>query len=542
MSKNKKNEEVRTEKQGMKKSVKAIIVAAVALFVVAAVLIGVFVIKPAIEKKPDTGNTDITFTDSQQNEGETYEYVNFKGTRMAKELALMLEQAEKDDAACIEKYGTAFEVGNYKISKGEFTLFYMDQYSKKNIEVRYSISSKGQNLVGYEVDKTPMEQKYPTSDYLWSDKFTADSLDEIRNLYATFDLALEEGITLTEVEIFDLVNSYERAERAADVGKTTDEFLEGIYGKGVTYAMFARREIMQKYAVEYENLKSQEYFDAQNEENIVAELEKNPDNYKAADIRVYPIQGEYDAAEISAVNTEEEFLEFAKKNYPQENYNAEIITRIFNTTKSQIAASFGDEVAEWAFSKDRVEGEVALITGQLYEYLVYIKELPNYDYSHSIILYNYLFESGETSEEKNKVYEEKEKIFKEFEGKQISADEFIEKLQNVDYGCTPMDARATDLYFEVSDWMLEEERKEGDTAMFAGVDEGIFIVYYVKPNPDDLDWKFYIRTELGNAAYMEMYNDFIEDYQVKENRTVINAVISESDSIIKKKIAAQTNQ
>lgn len=530
----------KNEKQGMKKSIKAIMAAAVAVVLVAAVLIGIFVVKPAIEKKHGSGKTDIIFSDVEQNEGENYEYVNFRGTRMAKELALMLERAEKDDEECIKNYGYAFEIGDYKISRGEYALFYMDQYSKKNIQVLYSISSNGDNLVGFDTKKTPMEQKYPAGDYLWSDKFAADALDEIKDIYATFDLAIKKGITLDEVSIHELITSYERAERAADAGETADDLIARIYGNGATYAMFARREIMLKYAVEYEYLTYQEYLDAQTEEDVKAAFDKNPDTYKSIDIRIYPIQGEYDPAEIPLISSEEEFLKFAKKNYPEENYNAEVLTQTFNTTKKQISSSFGEEVAEWAFAKDRTEGEIALITGQLYEYLVYIKNLPDYDYSHNIIVYNYKFESGETPEEKDKIFEEKEKIYMGIEGEQITAEEFTQMLQNEDYGCVQDDMRSGELYYEVTDWMLEEGRKKGDTAMFANSDEGIFIVYYVKPNPDDLDWKFYIRSELADKAYMEMYNNFLEDYQIKEVRAVINAVISEADSLIKKKLTTQT--
>ena len=136
------------------------------------------------------------------------------------------------------------------------------------------------------------------------------------------------------------------------------------------------------------------------------------------------------------------------------------------------------------------------------------------------------------------IYEEKEKIFKEFEGKQISAEEFTEKLQNVDYGCNQQDMRAGDIYFEVADWMLDEGRKEGDTAMFARDDDGIFIVYYVKPNTDDLDWKYYIREEIAHDEYMEMYDNFLKDFQITENREIIDDVISDSDSLIKKKISS----
>ncbi len=524
------------EKQGMKKSTKAIIAAVVAVVLVAAVLIGIFVIKPAIEKKDN--NSDFSYSDIEKPEGAHYEYVSYKGTEMVKDLVLIFEQAEKDDKKSIDKNGYAFKFGDYEISKGELVLYYLDEYSLQNSKVEYSIQTKGQNLTGFDPEKLPTEQKVPGESFTWSDKFVSTAIQNIKDLYVSFDLAIEAGVTFTENEIYGLINNYKRVERLADVSETPDDLVARIYGEDTTYAIFARREIMQKYALRYEEMRAAEHFEAVTEDEIRAEFEKDTDYYKSIDVRVYPVQGEYDPAEISSVANEQEFLDFAKKNYPSGNYNAEVITKIYNTTKSQLGATFGEEVAEWAFASDRVEGEIALITGQLYQYLVYIKSLPVYDFSHDIILYNYKFENGETAEQKDKIYEDKEKLYKELEGRQITAEEFLLKIDSIDYACEEMTARASDLYYQVSDWMLEEGRKQGDTAIFSDSAEGIFIVYYEKANPDDLDWRYAIRSELGNIKYVEEYEKEFVKYSYSENAKVFSKVVGDADAIIKGKLKA----
>ena len=51
-----------------------------------------------------------------------------------------------------------------------------------------------------------------------------------------------------------------------------------------------------------------------------------------------------------------------------------------------------------------------------------------------------------------------------------------------------------------------------------------------------------IREEIAHDEYMEMYDNFLKDFQITENREIIDDVISGSDSLIKKKIATQTKK
>lgn len=530
-----------SNKKETKKPAKAIIAAVIAVVLVAAVLLGVFVIKPAINKNKG-GTTDVTFTDAEKIEGEYYEYVNYGNTRMAKDLALVLEQAEKDSNASIAKDGVVVEIGNHKISQAELTLYYIDVYTAKTREVQYSIDSRGQNLTGFDLDKLPSEQEHIDREYNWSDKFISDAIESVKVLYTTFDLAVEAGYILDEQDIYDLISSYTRVERLSSSDQTPDELVASIYGEGVTYAMFARREIMSTYARLFEDYMAQSYYNGYTDEQVKAELNKEADSYKAMDLRVYPIQGEYTENQISAIKTEQDFLDFAVGNYPQEGYNAEVVTKIFNVPKYQIESSFGPEVAEWAFAAERKVGDYDVITGQLYQYLVYVVELPVYDYSHDVLFFSYLFVNNETAEQKKNLIDSIEKVYEQFEGKQITAEEFEVYFSEAGYDCQELTARSSDFYFEVVNWMLDSERKPGDMEMFSHSDEGVYVVYYLKANPEDTDWEYTIRTDLSNKEYIAIYEDFIKDYKVKENSKGLQNVIKNGDAKIKEKIEASANQ
>lgn len=534
MSKNKKNEEVRTEKQGMKKTVKAIIVAAVALFVVAAVLIGVFVVKPAIEK--NHGNTDFSFVDIKNPEGARYEYVNYKGTKMAKDLVLIFEQAEIDSKKSIKKDGYAIKIGDYEISKAEFALYYMDKYTDQSRAVNESIQEKGRNLTGFDLDTVPSKQKYTGGEYNWSDKLVSDAIDGAKSIYTAFDYAVENGFTLNENEIYELINSYTRIERFASPEEGPDGLIETTYGEGTTYAMFAKREIMLTYAAKFESLTAQTYYDEVTIEELNKRLAENPDSYKCINVRIYPIQGDYEEAQIQEIKTEQDFLDFAENNYPEENYNAEVITKVFDATKDRLESTFGPEVMKWAFSKDRKVGDIAKVTGQLYEYMVYICELPEYEYSHDLLYCGFWFNSNHTNDDKLAVYEEYRKIYEDIKNKQLTPEEFEACFAETEYYCEQRTSRAGDFYFDISDWMTEHERKPGDIAFFNNVSEGVFIVYYLNGNPDDLDWQDVIRKEISNERYAEEYNRFIKAYEVKESAKTLKSVVDDCDSIIAAKL------
>lgn len=530
-SKPKKQEKSEKEMTGSKKSTKIIIAAAVAILVAAVVLVAVFVVKPMIDKgdEPSTSSSDVSQT---PNEGENYVYVDYKGARMAKELADVLNQAELDHAAAVKEYGAALTLGDRKISRSEFVMYYYEEYYTQVVEVQYSIEKRGQNMTGYDLYTLPDEQKHPSGSYLWSEDFTVKAIEKMQDMYSTFDQAIESGMTLTEPEIYDLIQTYKRIEGYI-LGKdvTPDEFVESVYGKGNTYATFAAYEIVKAYAVKYEAMVIDEYYNSYTEEEINQKRLEDENAYKMIKARVYPIEGEYDPVELSNVSTEAEFLEFAQKNYPGDNYNAEVRTQQFFTSRESMGAVYDKVSADWAFSEDRVPGEIGVVRGQIYEYLIYINELPQYCTSRDVITYEFPLDEDESKENIETYYNEVKAMFDDWSAQNMTADEFRAAVNETGYGAEGT-IRTGDYYYEINNWVFDKNRKSGDMEFFAD-ESGLYIVYYLKNNPDDFDWKLRIRNEMSADQYVAEHDELVEkEYQATRDNKVINQAYKTANVLI----------
>ncbi len=516
----KKPEETKVPEQ--KKSAKAIIIAAAAIVVIAAVLVGIFVIKPAIDDK-EKEPTTVPIVTNAPNEGEHYTYVDYKGTRMPVEFVEILNQAEIDRKNAVKSQGAALKLGDVEIPKSEFVMYYLDQYRLQMYEIEYSIEQKGSNMTGYDPEKLPEEQNAVGVGYTFAEDFTRKAIEAVKTNYASFDLAVRNGTQLGEGEIQQTISSYERIleyAKFSEVEKTPDEFIQDTYGEGATYAMFAAREIMQVYAVKHEQVKNDEYHKNFTEEEVREKLESNEIGYKVVKARVFPIEVEYDPVEVSKIKTEEEYLKFAQNNYPGGNFSAKNKTNCHFVSYDAIGRTFGYEIADWAFSENRVPGEIGLVQGQLYECLVYIETPAFLDTSCDIITYEFTFDKGLDQEAFNLQADEIQQMYDGWAEKKMTEDEFREACLATGYGFEKT-YRTGDLFFAVNSWILDDSRKSGDLAMFND-GETVYIVYYCHNNPDDFDWNIAIRNELSAEKYNSEYDKFVEEnYETKRDEKVI---------------------
>ncbi len=505
-----------------KKSPKTIIIIIAAVVIVAAaVLVGIFVIKPAIDK--NTEPTTVPVVTNPPKEGEVFTYADYKGARMPVQFIEILNQAELDCQKAAKETGVALKVGDREISKSEFLMYYLDQYRLQMHEINYSIEQRGSNMTGYDPEKLPDEQNAVGVDYTFAEDFTRKAADVIKTNYASFDLAVRNNTQLTEVEIDNLIVSYERVKEYAKYSleeKTADQMITETYGAGTTYAMFAAREIMQTYAKKYEEVKTEELHKSYPEETVIERLNENETKYKVIKARIYPIEGEYEPEEISKVATEEQFLEFAQNNYPNGGFSAKHKTNAHFVSYDTVGRTFGYEVADWAFSDARVPGEIGLVQGQIYECLVYIETPAFFDTSCEVITYEYTYAEGTTEEEFNQIADEIQTMYDGWVESNMTEEEFRTACLETGYGFERT-YRTGDLFFYVNSWILDENRKSGDMGMF---NDGttVYIVYYCRNNPEDFDWELNIRTEMSVEDYKAEYDEFVDDnYESKRYDNVI---------------------
>lgn len=525
--------------QPEKKSVKGIIIAVCALVLVAAIVLTVvFVVKPGSSDNANTTTTGNPYTVPGAN---GYTYSEYKGVSMPQVFVDILTQADADREAACQEYGVALEIGDIKISRPEFTSYYYDQYSIQKTEIAQSIEQTGANHTGYDPEKMPDDQQCLNKGYTWAEDFTLKAIETIQNNYRSFERALEKNIMLTEDEISMTEYQFSVLELGSEFQKkSAKELLEEIYGEGYTEAMFKAREIMLAYKEKYEAVSKQEYADKYSEAELQARFDKDISAYTVVVGRVYPIEGDYDAVEVSKIKTEAEFLEYANRNNPREDYVAETRTLCNYVDKKVISETFGTEVGEWMFSEERVPGEITVVQGILYRYLVYIEKLPYLSVSRNIMYCGYDYEAGITDEERAKRLEDMQAKFDEWKNGGASQQAFGEMCYEIS-GTEAMNARIGDFYYVFEDWIFDEARKPGDVQVIDS-DAGCAAIYFIGENADDYDWKSSMRKDNGEADFQAEYEKDIEkNYEPERNKTIINRVYKSVNVTIAKRLAEAQN-
>lgn len=521
--------------QPEKKSAKGIIIAVSALLLVAAIVLTVvFVVKPG---SSDNGNTTTTGNPYTVPGANGYTYADYKGTSMPQEFVDILTQADADREAACNAYGVAVEIGDIKISHPEFISYYYDQFSLQKTEIEQSFQQTGSNHTGYDPKKLPDEQQCLNKGYTWAEEFTQKAIGVIQDNYRCFERALEKNITLTDDEVTATIYQFDVLETASKFQqRSAAELLEELYGKGYTEAMFKAREIMLAYNEKYAEVSKQEFADKYTEAELQAQLDKDINAYTVIVGRVYPIEGEYDAAEASKVSTEAEFLEYANSNYPKEGYVAETRTLCNYVDKTAISTSFGHEVADWMFSEDRVPGEIAVVEGQIFRYLVYIEKLPYLSVSRKIMYCGYDYEEGITDEEKARRLDVLQTRFDEWKNGGASQQAFSEMCYETS-GTEAFDTRIGDFYYVFENWIFDDARKPGD-AQVVDSDAGCAAFYFIEENAEDYDWKLRMSMDNGEADFLAEYEKDVEkNYEPKRDKVIINRAYKTVNVTITKQIA-----
>lgn len=504
---------VYTERQKKKKT--AVIIAVAAVIVAAVVLLAVFVIAPWVRERQYQPKPPVTHgintVDPQQ--GDKYEYAEYRGLRMPKQVAEILNQAEIDNAEACKTYGIAATVGDYQVSRPRFEMYYNYAYAEKVSESIYYDRTGQMNTSGFDYSLSPEEQKYPGSDeqdYKWSDRFTDLALEDMQYYFAAFEYAVENKIQFTESDFQRMIYEYEYIKTNAESqAETVDEYIQKRVGENVTYEMYAAHGIMKYYAAEFQETEIEKYKQAVTQTQIEEYHKENADNLMLAKLRIYPIESEdYDEKELVKVKDEATFLDYAQKtNIYGESYDAETVTEFWWVDRNTVSSRFGEAVGEWAFDKARVKGEVALVQGTLYNCLVYV-DTPAYETAtHQVLICEYpnVYNADEATIEDNK------KNADLVQAHYVDNGKTKEALQDIiDEGYFEDKAvSVSDYGIEIDKWVFDSSRKEGDYVRIDNTD-GSYFIYYLHENPEDYDWIRAARASLGLEAYDKAFAQKVE--------------------------------
>lgn len=556
-AKNKNNVPKYAQKKKVQDKKKMIIIAASAAAVVALILLAIFVIKPYIDKKKGADgiiqthaqasdavthkyNTNIDITDNGDvdygYEDSDYEYVDYRGLYMPKQVAEILNQAEIDNAEACKKYGVAISIGDQQVSRPKFEMYYNYVCADKTSESLVLDSQHQMNTTGFDYNKAPFEQKYPGSQdnsYTWAHKFTEDAIENMQFYFAAFEYAVENKIQLTDGQFQRMIYEYEMAiESAENNGLSVEDYISAKVGEHVTYEMYAAHCVMTYYAAEFQTTELEKYAAAVTEEELDKYFKENREYLQVANVRLYPIEAEYTDAQINKVVNEETFLEFAQSTSIYSYYNAESATEYLWVDYNTIGGAFGEEVAKWIFNSDRKAGDIGVVNGSLYECLIYITTPPYEITTHQALVCEYPNSYGATEDiiSENKLSADSaQEAYLEYGANKAAALRMVEEMFGFNQAVSVIDYG-----IEVDKWMFDPARKEGDYTRIDNKDGSYFIVY-LNPNPDDYDWVDVARGSMGGERYdIEFEKKVSEDFSPKGKDTeYINVAWNHSYKIMK---------
>lgn len=528
------NRKNQAKKQKQNKQI--IAVAAAVAAVVAIVLLGVFVIKPMVQKNSggasgtsSTTQADVTVTAKPAvthsfetvtpPEDSDYEYVDYRGLKMPAEVAVILNQAEIDNAEACKKYGVAMSIGNYQVSRPRFEMYYNYAYSEKANESLAMDGSRQMNTTGFDYNKAPSEQKYPGSsdaNYTWANKFTDDAIEDMQYYFAAFEYAVENKIQLSDGTFQRMIYEYEMAiESAENNGLSLDEYLETKVAENMTYEMYAAHCVMRYYAAEYQESEIERLSNAVSDAELNSYYKENKPYLQVANARIYPIEKEYEEADLQTVVNEETYLAFAQKYSLYSVYNAETATEYLWIDYNAIGGTFGEEVAKWIFEGNVKKGDIGLIKGSVYECLVYIIDAPFEIATHQALVCEYYngYETNEMLINENKASADAaQAAYAEYGSNKAAALRMEEELIGFNQAVS-----VRDYGIEVDEWVFDPARKEGDSVRIDNADASYFIVY-LNENPDDYDWVDVARGSIGSEKYDKDFESRVNKEFASKNK------------------------
>ncbi len=469
-----------------------------------------------------------------------------------------------DSLGVVERFATAVTVGDEKISAAQFNYYYSTQYNQMVSQANY-YSQMGYDI-GFDTTLAPDEQTTTDADgnkTTWNEIIKKNAVDYAQFVTAYYNEALKNDYKLsdeTQAEIDELIENYRT--QAASSNYSLNAFLRQTFGPGFNEKAFTEQITKEYLAENYYSDKQSELTDGIAEDAIKAEYEANRKNYDYTDIRYYSFafttltakDGETetqlkerqkaendkvtaDAKAVFDKVTDEASLIAAVKEFRNKDAekpsDTDYTTLSKNAQYDSVVTAISEDGAKWAFDTARKAGDKTMITGEKAVYVIVtlrpIYAMNSVDVRHCLVKFDAKDEKNVTEEEKIAAYNEAKALYDAWlAGDKTEAS--FEKMvtDNTDdegsaaTGGLYEGIRISDNYVApFEDWSFDNARKAGDSGIIE-TEYGYHIMYFVKDNTDDLDWKNTIKAAKGSEAFNEYQETLLSDegdYKVEANDT-----------------------
>ena len=448
-------------------------------------------------------------------------------------LILLLAFAVCSFASCGKQLSEidAVKSENFTITAGMVSYSLYDTYY-------YYLNSYGESGLSYYfgIDtKIPLRDQYYDKEQgiTWFDVFLDDALNNgFVNALPLCEAAIADGVELTELDKkFVETEIKEVADSAEKDGKTFEEYIEEIYGKGVS------KEDIRKTLEIYRLANKKLYKDYETAEVTQEEIEefaaKDPDSYLCRDVKYFtltysneteknPLIKEY-AEKLKAVGSEEEFealvadyknQAFCVDKFPEDGSSAVKSAFYQNTTED----SEKTDLEKWIFAADTVKGSTYFeeSTTGCTIYIAVNEAAKNTSQTRN--MYHILF-SADIYDTLDNAKVLADNIYSSWKEDGATLENFKELANKytADYatsytGGYYANVASGDLVTELNDWLFEDSRVIGDSAVIA-TEYGIHIIYFA--GEGEPYWKISVIQALKDEKSAHLMESYAELYGVE---------------------------
>ncbi len=483
-----------------------------------------------------------------------------------------------NQSGIFQKNTIAASVGDRELNTVELSYYYIESinnYYNEMYEQYNSYTDMYLNMMGFDTTKPLNEQvQNPETGKTWADYFLEDAIEQAKNDFALYDMAMSEGFELPEDERSTLDSTLNNMETYAKLYgyNNVNKYLSATYGYGSTmetYKAYAERSAIaaayynaHQESLTYDDAALREYESTRyNDYNSYTYhscyltytefLEGGTEDEETGEI-VYTdeenaaARAALEAAvkELSDATTLEELQEKVKGVKVNDSSQTAL-----NPATGMLHTSINKNLSDWLCSSERKEGDIGVIanhntttddngteTEELVGYYVayFISKDENKEPMGNVRHLLVEFEGGTEDEETNEtVYsdEEKQAAKEEAEGYlktwtegDKTEESFIELVKEHSDDSSAEDGglfedihRDSNYVPEFREWSTDPERQAGDTAVIE-TEFGYHVMYYV--GDDALSYRDYmIQNNMRTADQEKWYDGILEPVTTEINDT-----------------------
>lgn len=432
----------------------------------------------------------------------------------------------------------AMEIDGVGFSAADYNYYYNSTFFQVYDEM---YNMYGNYVTSFVNPNMPLKTQYydEEADITWADYIEEQTTLSLKNVVALNKAFDAEGMTLTDEyqqEIQDTVADLKSSYAEYGYG-SFEQYLTGVYGKGMNEEIFVKNLTMQYKAQQYgDKLYDEMSF---TEQEYIDRYQESRDEYDSITFRMYFVSGNGEeenameiaketADKIATATSESEFADLVYEAAPddeKENYEDEDATLYSDFAPSSIASTY----SEWLLDDARQNGDTGVVEAPAGYFVLYF--IDRSDNSYNLRTVRHILFQVDTDEEGNadedskaealnlaetveKTWQENgatEEVFAQL------AEQYSEDSGSNENGGLYENIRLGQMVQEFEDWTFDESRKAGDVGIvYVESDNysGYHLIYFVG---EGMPYNEYIGK---NLLEQESYNAWLEeataDYDVSK--------------------------